>query len=86
MNTDVAPDGASWKALRVSGAADLDDVALEQTARAAFKWLRHTRTTGGQLDPALVPTLVDLQREFVRRFPSADLSATPGTRMPSTRD
>jgi hypothetical protein len=77
MDDDVVSNGASWKALPISRAAELDDVQLTQAARAAFGWLRHVRTTGGSLDPALVPTLVDLQREFVQRFPSGDLSAAP---------
>lgn len=77
MDYDVVLDEASWKAPRVPRAADLDDVQLTQLTRAAFGWLRRVRLTGGSLDPAMVPTLVDLQREFVHRFPTGDLSA-PG--------
>jgi hypothetical protein len=75
MDDSDVKDAASWKTLPTLRAADLDDVQLSQAARAAFSWLRRVRAARGNLDPALIPTLVDLQREFVRRFPTGDLSA-----------
>ena len=55
--------------------ADMDDLELERCVRAAFGQYRRMRNRGGfHPDAAYIDRLVELQREYLRRFPAGDLS------------
>jgi hypothetical protein len=76
-NTSDAAGDVSVRA-RVS---DLDDLELERRARAAFGRYRRMRNRGGfHPDAAYIAELVELQHEYLRRFPAGDLSV--GSRAP----
>ena len=68
------PPESSWADYSI---ADLDDEQLESTACAAFAWFRSTLKSGAAVvDPASFDRLVELQCEYLRRFPAGDLSAS----------
>jgi hypothetical protein len=55
--------------------ADMDDLELERSVRAAFGRYRRMRNRGGfHPDAAYINELVELQREYLHRFPTGDLS------------
>ena len=68
------PPENSWADYSIT---DLDDEQLESTACAAFAWFRRTLKAGAAVvDPASFDRLVELQCEYLRRFPAGDLSAS----------
>jgi hypothetical protein len=55
--------------------SDMDDLELERHVRAAFGRYRRMRNQGAfHPDAAYIDHLVELQREYLRRFPAGDLS------------
>jgi hypothetical protein len=56
--------------------SDMDDLELERCVRAAFGRYRWMRNRGAfHPDAPYIEHLVELQREYLRRFPAGDLSA-----------
>ena len=53
-----------------------DDGALQAAAQAAFDWYHRAVAANVRLDLVTIDRLVTLQREYLRRFPTGDLSAS----------
>jgi hypothetical protein len=54
----------------------LDDGAVEAAAQAAFEWYHRAVAANVLLDLTTIERLVTLQHEYLRRFPTGDLSAS----------